>query len=182
MAPCSHKMAGTFVQYYVEAKDQDGNVVTRAGKSTSPNLINVDASTPPRFYPDFTDEAEPVATNPQQQAHEDEEEDPLHRGGGHKHVEHVEQEPVSTEPVVQGHGITDVGSSSFKKAKWISTGVAGGVIVGAVVTYVLGHKQSSNIESDAKRMMCDDGMPAPCAYDSYDKDVQSAGEKELAHG
>jgi len=170
------KIAGTFVQYYVEAKDAEGNVVTRSGKSTSPNLINVDNATPPRFYPDFTDEGEPVAVNPQQQRRDDEEEDPLHRGGGGGKKPPVQETPVVTGPVVQGTGITDVGSSGFKKAKWISTGVAGVMIIGAVTTYFLGKQQASNIESDAGRMTCDDGPP-PCQFDSYDLDVEKAGKR-----
>jgi hypothetical protein len=170
------RMSGTFVQYYVEAKDADGNVVTRSGKSTSPNLINVDASTPPRFYPDFTDESEPVATNTQEQRREDTEEDPLHRGGLGRKPPPVET-PLVTGPTEHGNGITDVGSSKFKKAKWISTGVAGGLIIGAVVTYVMAKKQASSIEDDAKRTSCSDGIAPPSPFDSYDLDVQSAGKR-----
>ena len=38
------KMSGSSIQYYIEVKDQAGTVVTRSGKSTSPNLVNIDAS------------------------------------------------------------------------------------------------------------------------------------------
>src|SRR6185437_13434934 len=43
------KMIGNAVQYYIEVKDTAGNVVTRNGKSTSPNLVNLEAGATPRF-------------------------------------------------------------------------------------------------------------------------------------
>src|SRR5207237_1339901 len=55
------KMAGNSIQYYIEVKDQAGTLVTKSGKSTSPNLVNIDAGATPRFYPDITDEGDAVS-------------------------------------------------------------------------------------------------------------------------
>src|SRR5207249_11068909 len=38
------KIAGKSMQYYVEVKDKVGALVTRSGKSTSPNLVNIEAT------------------------------------------------------------------------------------------------------------------------------------------
>lgn len=40
------KVSGNWVQYYLEVRDRDGKLLTRAGKSTSPNLVNVETTTP----------------------------------------------------------------------------------------------------------------------------------------
>jgi len=39
------KVSGNYLQYYIEVKDAAGQTVARAGKSTSPNLINIQGST-----------------------------------------------------------------------------------------------------------------------------------------
>ncbi len=169
------KIAGTFIQYYVEAKDPAGTVITRAGKSTSPNLINVDATVAPRFYPDFTDEgneASPTAGTP---AKQERDEDPLAKGGS---KEVVVEDPVAQNPGTPGTGYRDVGSSKFNKAKWISTGVAGALIAGAVVTFVLGKQQASNIEADRDARAGTTCESPPCfEFDTYDIDVQAAGNR-----
>lgn len=36
------KVVGNWIQYYVEVRDREANLVTRAGKATSPNLVNVE--------------------------------------------------------------------------------------------------------------------------------------------
>lgn len=174
------KIGGTFVQYYVEAKDGAGAVVTRSGKSTSPNLINVDAATPPRFYPDFTDDeagssgGDTGATRTP--AKQERDEDPL----SNKKSDPVE-DPITTPNAgdqTPGKGFSDVGSSKFNKAKWISTGVAGGLFAGAIVSYILGKGQASNIEADRDNR---GGTPCPgppCfEFDTYDIDVQNAGKR-----
>src|SRR5664279_191280 len=70
------RMTGTTVQYYVEVRDTAGNVVTRAGKSITPNLISIDANAKPKFYPDLTDD---TATNAKPDGSSNpEDEDPLH--------------------------------------------------------------------------------------------------------
>jgi hypothetical protein len=51
------KLTGTTVQYYIEVKDAAGEVVERAGRATSPNIVFIDDAARPRFYPDFGDGA-----------------------------------------------------------------------------------------------------------------------------
>jgi hypothetical protein len=177
------KIGGSTIQYYIEVKDQTGNVVTRSGKSTSPNLINVDNTVAPRFYPDFTDEGEaPVQTAVQMKRHD--EEDPLNSGGS---SQVVDDEPsggggmvgggVSETPAGGGSGFSDVGSSKFSKAKWISTGVAGAGVAAAMVGYILGKKQADNLVSDSQD--CPMGASPPCRkFDlDYDKAVEDAGKR-----
>jgi hypothetical protein len=178
------KIGGSTIQYYIEVKDQTGNVVTRSGKSTSPNLINVDNTVAPRFYPDFTDEGEaPVQTAVQMKRHD--EEDPLNSGGS---SQVVEDEPngggtsmvgggVSETPTAGGNGFSDVGSSKFSKAKWISTSVAGAGVAAAMVGYILGKKQADNIVTDSQD--CPMGATPPCRkFDlDYDKAVEDAGKR-----
>ena len=71
------KMLGESVQYYIEVKDATGAVVTRSGKSTSPNLVTLEAGASPRFYPDWNDEGQ-VATAAETRE-SDTDEDPLNK-------------------------------------------------------------------------------------------------------
>jgi tetratricopeptide (TPR) repeat protein len=174
------KVGGSSIQYYIEVKDQAGTPVAKSGKSTSPNLINVEPGATPRFYPDLTDDGEQAMTAAQQKRHD--EEDPIlgNKGGS---TQEVDTEGDSTDKTdvthsdvsVPGNGFKDVGSSKFEKAKWISTGAAGVFIGGAVVTFILAKKQASNLEADT---MCND-QPPPCRqFDKdYDVAVQDAGKR-----
>jgi len=110
------KMSGTAVQYYVECKDAAGTVVTRAGKSTEPNLVSIEASAPPKFYPDVVDDVTPP---PVRQAGGDSE-DPL---SGKTRVAQVDQ-PIINEPSEQ----RDQPSSSLTYAKWGTTGGAAALL------------------------------------------------------
>jgi hypothetical protein len=166
------KIAGTSIQYYLEVKDQAGNVVTRSGKSTSPNLVYVEAGATPRFYPDLTDDGE-AAITPTQQRRRDEE-DPL----GRKQMSDPDPDPIDDTPTVTGTGYADVGSAKFNRAKWVSTGVAGGLVAGAIVTYILGKQQASNIIADRDARMGNTCMQPPCfEFDQYDIDVEKAGKR-----
>ncbi len=170
------KIAGSSIQYYVEAKDDTGATIARSGKSTSPNLVNVDNTVPARFYPDFTDEgAEATTATPVRQERD---EDPLSKGGGGGSTGPVVEDPITQNPGTPGTSFTDVGSSKFNKAKWISTGLAGGLLAGAVISYILGSQQASNIEADRDSRMGTICESPPCfAFDTYDIDVQAAGQR-----
>jgi len=167
------KVTGSSIQYYVEVKDHEGNPIAKSGKSTSPNLVNIDASAQQRFFPDFTDDAEPSTRTTEQSRHHDDE-DPLNK---HKHVdEPVEPStPVDTGP--PGTSFTDVGSSNFEKAKWGSTIGAGTLLVIGISFYVLAGNQASALNDDAKTPhgTC---TSTPCPFDSYDADLQSAGQRD----
>lgn len=168
------KMAGSTVQYYIEVKDQAGTSIAKSGKSTSPNLVYLDESATPRFYPDLTDDDEPAMTASQQRRHDDE--DPLGGGGTHQEVdpEDREQDVTPSEPATPGNGFRDVGSSKFEKAKWISTGAAGVFVGASIVTYILAKKQASNLEADSTSC----GTPPCRQFDGdYDLAVQDAGKR-----
>jgi hypothetical protein len=170
------KMGGSTIQYYIEVKDQAGAVVAKSGKSTSPNLVNIDNSVPPRFYPDLTDDSNGEAAVPTaQQVKRHDEEDPLHKDT-HQEQDIEPSGPVGTPetPSAPGTGWGDVGSKKFEKGKWISTGVAGGMIAGAVVSYILAKKQADNLISDSQSC----GAPPCRMFDStYDLKVQEAGQR-----
>ncbi len=166
------KMAGTSVQYYLEVNDQAGTTITKSGKSTSPNLVFLDATATPRFYPDLTDEEEPAMTASQQRRHD--EEDPI--TGAHQELdpEDQHQEVGPSEPALPGNGFRDVGSSKFEKAKWISTGAAGVLVGASIATYFLAKKQATNLEADSTSC----GTPPCRMFDAdYDLAVQDAGKR-----
>ena len=164
------KMLGDSLQYYIEVKDQDGNVVTRAGKSTSPNLVTLEAGAPARFYPDFSEDGEvqsPTATKA-----EDTEEDPL--TGKNKTVKPDPGEiEIQPEVTGTGNGFRDVGSSKFKYMKWGSTATAGVLLGASVVLYLQAGSQARALEDDST--MC--GAPPCRKFDPYDQDLEAAGKR-----
>ncbi len=155
------KMTGSSIQYYVEARDKDGKEIARAGKSTSPNLVNLEATAKPRFYPDITDESD--AGPPTRR----DDEDPLHH-----HTDSAV--PIEVQPQNPGSGPTDVGSSTFKGIK-LGTTIGAGVMIGLAIVFDLeAGKQAKNLQNDST--MC--GTP-PCRnFDSFDQDVQSSGQRD----
>lgn len=171
------KVTGSSIQYYVEVRDHDGATIAKSGKSTSPNLVNIDASAQQRYFPDFTDDAEPAAKTPEQARHHDDE-DPLNKN---KHTdEPVEVTPVEVGPT--GTSFTDVGSSNFEKAKWGTTIGAAALLSIGVTFYVLAGNQASALAEDTKSPhgTLPNGAPctmAPCVFDAYDADLQSAGQR-----
>lgn len=170
------KITGSSIQYYVEVKDQSGAVVTRSGKSTSPNLVNLDASAQQHFFPDFVDnvEASENRTTTETKRHGDDE-DPLNKN---KHVdEPVEVKPNDQPAGPQGTGIWDAGSPSYEKLKWGTTIGAVAFVGIGVAFYVMAGNQASALEDDTKTIhgSC---TALPCPFDSYDADLQSAGQRD----
>jgi tetratricopeptide (TPR) repeat protein len=168
------KIAGSSIQYYIEAKDQAGTVVAKSGKSTSPNLVNVEAGATPRFYPDLTDDGDQQLSATQIKKR-DESEDPL-GGKSSQELDPEDQQKVEgpTEPVAPATGFKDVGSTKFQRAKWISTGAAGVLIGGSIVSFILAKKQASNLEADSTSC----GTPPCRVFDAdYDLAVQDAGKR-----
>jgi hypothetical protein len=164
------KVGGNSLQYYIDAKDTTGATVARSGKSTSPNLVDVEAQAMPRFYPDWTDEGgeKPAA----EVKRSDESDDPLHPGQ-HKQEQdtEVEEKPAPAQP---GNGWKDVGSSKFEKAKWISTASAGALLGSSIVFYILASRQADSLASDAKSC----GTPPCRAFDhNFDLPWQDAGQR-----
>ncbi len=165
------KVTGSSIQYYVEVKDQAGNVVTRSGKATSPDLINLDPSAQQHYFPDFTDDVEPSKEGGPARHRDDE--DPLNKN---KHSD----EPIETTPELAGPGgagFTDVGSSKFEKAKWGTTIGAVALLGIGISFYVMAGNQASALADDATTPhgTC---TAVPCPFDSYDADLQAAGQRD----
>jgi hypothetical protein len=160
------KMAGSTIQYFIEVSDprlvtatDPTGKVTSSGKSASANLITIDASAQPRFFPDVTDEPgtttstgtteNPIGPNP-------------NPGGG-------------TVDVPTGNGLFDVGSKKFTYAKWGTTGGAAVLFAGSLIFYIQAGQQADALVSDAKSTHPGCAM-LPCTFDKYDRDLQSAGK------
>ncbi len=165
------KMAGSAIQYYIEVKDTTGNVVTRSGKSTSPNLVDIDVAAPPRFYPDLSDDTATTAT----QTHPVDD-NPLNP----QQPRPLEQPTQPQQPETPGDGFTDVGSKKFTYTKWGFTGAAGLFLATSIVFYVQAGQQATALKSDAST---DESTGKPCtepchAFDGYDRDLQNAGQRD----
>ncbi|MDQ3336492.1 MAG: hypothetical protein M4D80_15100 [Myxococcota bacterium] len=167
------KMIGDSVQYYIEVKDTAGTVIAKSAKSTSPNLVTLEAGAPQRFYPDFTEEGEAKVTQADIKARDDED-DPLNKNKKRQassSSDDVVIQPVDSGP--PGSGFRDVGSSKFKYMKWGSTFTAGAFIgLGALAIYT-GGKFATQIEEDANGC----GAPPCKQYDDVAAGWESDGKR-----
>ena len=163
------KVTGSSIQYYVEARDAAGKKVARAGESTSPNLVNLDATAQAHFFPDFTDTS--AGTTGGGEAKHHDEEDPLHKGGGT--TTNVVEQPIETPvaPIDGSGGPMDVGSTKFKYLKWGTTAGAATFLGLSLVFYLAASSQASNLAGDATSC----GVPPCRAFDSTDQAFQDAG-------
>ncbi|MGE0551183.1 MAG: tetratricopeptide repeat protein [Kofleriaceae bacterium] len=166
------KMLGESIQYYIEVKDQTGAVITRAGKSTSPNLVTLEAGATERFYPDFDEEGK-VATS-EEIREQDEEDDPLNRNKKAKVVADDDDDELGGSPVAPtgpGTGFSDVGSRKFTAMKYGSTAAAVAFIGAGVVFHLQAGKYARSIEDESKR--CGEML---CAFDPYNEDLEASGK------
>ncbi len=171
------KMIGSSVQYYIEVKDQTGNVVTRSAKSTSPNQVLLEAGAPARFYPDVTDDGE-AKLSPKEIKARDDEDDPLNKGRKPPKVKPDDTVVVNpVEPGPPGSGFRDVGSSKFKKAKWGTTITATALVGFGVVSFLQAGKYARSLEDDSQQC----GVPPCRAFstpdDTYAADVEKTGKR-----
>lgn len=149
------RMTGTTLQYYLEVRDASGTVITRIAKPTSPNLINIDASAPPKSYPDV---GAPIITPPPPVAASRDREDPM--------AKIAAPAPVERAPA---HGV-----QPLDLARWGTTGLAG-VGVGLGITfYVLAHGHATELATDASAC----GTPPCRGYDDFDRNLQRTGKLE----
>jgi hypothetical protein len=160
-------MKGNTIQYYIEVKDQAGNKVTSAGKSTNPNLVTIEAGAAARFYPDMADDDGklPNVTTSSGGG----EENPLAgKGGGH------DENPIGT-PIGNGDQKDTGGvSSNFKYYKWGATGAAAVLLGTGIATYFMAKNQANNIQNDLVTPGC---STPPCrSFDKFDIDFQNAGQ------
>ncbi|MGE0402022.1 MAG: hypothetical protein AB7T06_35290 [Kofleriaceae bacterium] len=169
------KMIGDSIQYYIEVKDSAGTVVTRSGKSTSPNLVELQPGAPERYFPDFSEEGDVATPTTAETRANDTEEDPLN-----KNKKVVDEEPiggggVTLDPQTPGNGFSDVGSSKFKYAKWGTTIGAAAFLGLGIGMYISAMQQATALENDAKDTAC--GAPPCFAYDEYANDVYNTGKR-----
>jgi hypothetical protein len=141
------KVSGTSVQYYLEVRDTSNNLITRSGKSTSPNLINIEQGATPHYYADFVDE------------------------GGEVFVPIAVDEPIFT----SGDSQNDVQTSSkLGTVKWITTGVAAASLGTSLVSYLMAGKQHDKLVSDAH--MCG-APPCQVFDMEFGQKVQDIGQR-----
>lgn len=165
------KMIGNALQYYIEVKDAAGAVVTRSGKSTSPNLVNIEAGAPQRFYPDFNEDGE-VKTTTADVVARDDEDDPF--GNKKPKAKQPDDDDTSIEiqPQVPGDGFADVGSQKFKYAKWGTTAGAATLLGLSVFAHLTASRYARSLEEESTRC----GAP-PCApFDEYNQDLEASGK------
>jgi hypothetical protein len=172
------KMIGNAVQYYIEVKDTTGAVVTRSGKSTSPNLVNLESGAAPRFYPDVSDEGDAKLSESDIRARDIDDDDPLNKNKKKKSTKKAtassDDEPGLTHPESSkpGNGFRDVGSSKFKYTKWGSTIAAGTLLGASVLLYVQANNFAKSLEDESTKC----GAP-PCApFDSFNQDLENGGK------
>jgi hypothetical protein len=146
------KVAGHSIQYYVEVKDSAGNVVTRAGKRLSPNLIYIEKNAQPHFDTTVNEpeDGAPIEVVPEQ--------GPLRTDFGFgNNPEHVDQ---PTRP--------------YQKAKWIATGAAGAALAFSFISVLEARHEHELLREDS--VMC--GTP-PCRVfdEAYDHRIQTLGQR-----
>lgn len=165
------KMIGDSVQYYVEAKDSAGAVVARSAKSTSPNLVTLEAGATPRFYPDFSEDGEVKLTGAQVRARDDAD-NPL---TGKVETAVADDPPLGTDGPVGPVGPTDTGpvSKQMTYLKWGTTAGSAALLAGSLVFYLQAGSDAQKLVDDTT--LC--GTPPCRPFDQYDRDLQSAGKR-----
>jgi len=146
------KVVGHSIQYYVEVKDSAGNVVTRAGKRLSPNLIYIEKNAQPHFDTAVTDpeDGAPPEVVP-------------------------EQGPLRTDIFGPGgEQQTEEPKVPFVRAKWIATGSAVGLFAFSLTSYFMAGHEHDLLRQDS--VGC--GTP-PCRPfdDAYDHRIQTLGQR-----
>jgi len=178
----SKVMSGNAVQYYIEVKDEAGTLLTRVGKSTSPNVVYIDSAARPQYYPDLEDAGGTKAPDGDQ------------GGGGSVNVvgdndnppgfgEEVRPgggfDPNAKGPVAEGPGFTDVGSGKFKYAKWGATGAGLGMLTMSVTFGLMASSYAASLEAEAvvsNDETCTEGPPCR-PFDEYRKGIEDTGER-----
>lgn len=183
----AEKMAGNAVQYYVEVKNDKGELVHKIGKSTSPNVVYIDEAARPRYYPDLDTTVGTTGEPPRVDDFVDEE-DPL---TGRKRIIEDESPPGmgptppaggggggGTTPAAGG-GFMDVGSSKFTYGKWVSTGIGAGGLALSMTFYLMASSWAGSLEGEAAASTNSDcaGGPPCRTFDEYRKDIEATGQR-----
>jgi len=156
-------MAGTSVQYYIEARDATGALVDRSGRSTSPNLVFINPKAKPSYYPDLTSERS-------------------WEGAGTTHITPGGGSGLGGggQPTGTG-GWTDVQSRKYQYLKWGTTATAVGLLAFAVGFNVIATNAASGLEGEAFNSTDVDECAAlggpPCrSFADRQKSFQARGE------
>jgi tetratricopeptide (TPR) repeat protein len=145
-------MVGSWIQYYIEVRDAQDNLVTRNGKSTSPNLLAIENTAQPHFFADLVEPGESTTVKPQA----DEQLQSSVQSGGELQVDVVDTGPP------------------FARAKWIASGSAVALFGGSLASYLIAKKAHDNLVADS--YSC--GSPPCREFDAdYDQDIQARGQR-----
>ena len=146
-------MHGNTIQYYIEARDRQDKVVGRSGHATSPNLVFVDPSAKPQFYPDI-------------------------KGG-----ETVDAHAGAGGGAVLGNGSGPNGPSDHPRnletyARWGTTAGAGAFMTMALTFYFIASDANSGLEGEAYASNNENcPMGPPCrSFSDAQKALQSRGQ------
>ncbi|HEY5948899.1 MAG TPA: hypothetical protein VIV40_25585 [Kofleriaceae bacterium] len=143
-------MAGSWIQYYIEVRDAQNNLVTRNGKSTSPNLLAIDNKAAPHFFADLVEPGESTTVKPQH--------------------EEVLNTTVRSSPDQQVDTV-DTGPP-FARARWIASGSAVALFGTSLVSYLVAKQQHDDLLADS--VSC--GLPPCRQFDAaYDKPIEDRG-------
>lgn len=154
------KTRGKTMQYYIEVRDKNGAIIQRSGRSASPNLVFIETTAKPRFYPDVDSEGlnDPAKVNP---------------GRGDKR-----DRPEGPEGTYQ-LGPIDMSASTFRVTKWATTGAAAVMLAGWIASNREAARMGLSLEGEADRSTTSDDCPSgnPCrSFSQFQKDLQSRGE------
>jgi hypothetical protein len=145
-------MVGSWIQYYIEVRDAQNNLVTRNGKSTSPNLLAIENKAQPHFFADLVEPGESTTVKPQG---EQQLQSSISSGG------ELQVDLVDTGP-------------PFARAKWIASGTAVALFGGSLASYLIAKKQHDLLLADS--VSCG---PPPCReFDAeFDEKIQTRGQR-----
>ena len=145
----AERVAGKQIQYYLEARDAAGTLITRLGRSTAPNLIVLEATAKPRYDATMNDDGSDAPAAPLRT--------PV-----------AAAVPVVSPPPGEGRPFP------IATVKWISTGVAVALVGTSIVSFVIAGKQHDKLITDSKSC----GEPPCREFDiQHDQKLQSLGER-----
>ncbi|HEY4241063.1 MAG TPA: hypothetical protein VGM88_14670 [Kofleriaceae bacterium] len=172
-----NKMIGTAVQYYIVVKDATGAEVTRSGKPTSPNIVNLEVGAQERFYPDMNDEGE-VKSDAEITTTDIEDDDPLHKHPKRPTPSVIENPHPGQQEIVYAprKPIMPIGSKQWEVTKYVFTGLTVVGLGGGVAFAFAAHSQAQGLENDVGTCTIQ-----PChKFDDYDQNIQKTGKRYQA--
>jgi tetratricopeptide (TPR) repeat protein len=158
--PAAKTRAAPTVQYYIEVRDPNGQIVDRSGKSTSPNLVFLEKTALPHYYADLGDD---------RSYHEDSEvaAAPTYAGG-------------AVEPSTRSNGgWLDTSSTRFGYLKWGTTWTTVGMLALSGTFYFIASDAASSLEDEASSSSSDECPSGPpCrAFSKKQRDLEARGER-----